>query len=188
MSTPSHGQDIEGFGEGGGVELFARGGVHARASGGGDPVQGVAGLEALDHFLGVAKVPARLLIGQQHGRFQASRLQLVSMILQQVDGPPARLAGDPQISIRDGQAPQGCGEEQGGDQVLGFRLEVRIRLRPTATGGDGEVVGQFRGFFLVGDAGQWVRPPGGFLLGDLLRVENPHRASRGTAARSPIQG
>ena len=106
------------------------------------------------------------------------------MVAQDVD---RRLVGrprQPRVDRADRALVQGRGQEQTRQEVLAGGVEERVGARTGVTRPGGEVLCELGGPDLVGDVGQRVPPPGGFLAGDLLRVEDPHRAG----ARSHVAG
>jgi len=65
------------------------------------------------------------------------------------------------------------GEEHAGEEVLAGGFEEGVLHCSVCSGGGGEVFGEFECFDVVFDVGEGVPPPGGFLEGDGLRVEDP---------------
>ena len=91
---------------------------HRGPTGRGDPAEGVAALEALDHLLGGAEDTVPLFIGQLQRGFEAFVLQLVVMLAKDLNGFLADLFGDPDVDLSDGQLSESGSEEVRGQDVF----------------------------------------------------------------------
>jgi len=94
--------------------------------------------------------------------------------------------GEPRVHRGDRLPRLGGGEEQEADEVFGFTVEVGVGPSAGAAAAGSELGGELLRLDFVGHIRQRVPPPGRWFVGDLVRVEDPHRPDFGAGVAGGV--